>query len=65
MPKRESYLQPPVASDAKSKADSGFDRLMSRVVGKYPHLNIGNRSTGEVQTPVARTRPRGTSRSSK
>lgn len=66
MPKRESYLQPPAAPDTKAKTgDSGFERLMSRIVGKYPHLNIGDRVAGEIQSPVARNRPRGSSRTSK
>jgi len=66
MPKRESYLQPPATPDVKPKTDdSGFERLMNRIVGKYPHLNVGDRMSGEVQSPVARNRPRGSSRSSK
>jgi hypothetical protein len=66
MPKRESYLQPPAAADTGvQNPDTGFDRLMSRVVSKYPHLNIGDRAVGETQSVVASNRPRGSSRSPK
>jgi hypothetical protein len=66
MPKRDSYLQPPAAVDIKSEnQDSGFDRLMSRIVTKYPHLNIGDRKSGEAPSVAARSRPRGSPRSSK